>query len=129
MDMEITFPGGMEVNAKYKGFTVATDQPKESGGGGTAPSPFDLFLCSIGTCAGIYALRFCQERKIDSSDLRVGVGLERNPEKKMVSRIRIEVKLPTGFPEKYRQAIVRSIDLCAVKRHIMDPPAFEVVTV
>ena len=129
MDMEITFPGGVAVHSLYRGFTVRTDQPTSVGGGNSAPSPFDLFLAAIGTCAGFYALRFCQERQIDAADLRVGLAFQRDPEKKMISKIRIEVKLPPDFPEKYRQAIVRAIDQCAVKRHIMDPPQFEVVTV
>jgi ribosomal protein S12 methylthiotransferase accessory factor len=98
----------------------------KAGGGGTAPSPFDLFLCSIGACAGFYAMRFCQERQIDSSDLKVALAFDRNPDSKRVDSIRIEVKLPAGFPEKYHQAIVRTIDQCTVKRHILEPPKFEV---
>lgn len=128
MDMEITFPGGVAVNAHYRGMTVATDQPPPLGGG-TAPSPFDLFLASIGACAGFYALRFCQERQIDTAALRVGLAFERTPETKRIGTIRIEVALPPDFPEKYRAALVRTIDQCTVKRHIVEPPAFEVVAV
>jgi len=53
MEMEITFPGGKKVNSTYKGFTVETDQPKDEGGDGSAPEPYDLFLSSIGTCTGV----------------------------------------------------------------------------
>lgn len=42
--------------------------------------------------------------------------------------VRLEIELPAGFPEKYREAMIRSVDQCAVKRHIVDPPRFEVVT-
>lgn len=129
MDMELRFPGGVAVDAEYKGFTVRTDQAVQAGGGGSAPAPFDLFLCSIGTCAGFYALRFCQERQIDTSELKLSLAFERVPEAKRVDKIRIEVKLPPGFPEKYRPAILRAIDQCTVKRHIVDPPEFEMVTV
>ncbi|MBI5441560.1 MAG: OsmC family protein [Deltaproteobacteria bacterium] len=129
MDMEITFPGGLAVDAHYKGFTVHTDQAPASGGGGSAPSPFDVFLSSVGTCAGFFALRFCRERQIDTSGLKVGLDFERNPETKRVSRVRIEVKLPPAFPEKYREAIVRAVEGCTVKRHIQDPPVFETVAV
>ncbi|MBI5016417.1 MAG: OsmC family protein [Deltaproteobacteria bacterium] len=127
MDMEITFPGGVAVDARYKGVTVHTDQPPPLGGGSGA-SPFDLFLASIGTCAGFYALRFCQERQIDTAGLKVRLAFERNPEKKLFTKITIHVELPADFPEKYRAAIVRTIDQCTVKRHIVEPPEFEVVT-
>lgn len=129
MSMKITFPGGLAVNAAFKGFTVATDQKVENGGGAKAPEPFDLFLASLGTCAGFYALRFCQQRGIDTQGLGLTLSTERDPEAKRLAMIRLEIELPAGFPEKYRDAILRSVDQCAVKRHIVDPPRFEVVTV
>ena len=129
MSLKITFPGGLAVNAETKGFTVRTDQAVEHGGAGTAPEPFDLFLASLGTCAGLYALRFCQQRGIDAQGLGLTLATEKDPEGRRLALVRLEVELPAGFPEKYREAIVRSVDQCAVKRHIVDPPRFEVVTV
>ena len=64
MEMEITFPGGARVDANFGGMTVKTDQPVQGGGQGSAPTPFATFLASIGTCAGIYVLGFCQQRGI-----------------------------------------------------------------
>lgn len=128
MSLKITFPGGLAVNAAFKGFTVTTDQGVEHGGGGTAPEPFDLFLASLGTCAGLYALRFCQQRGIDTQGLGLTLATEKDPEGKRVALVRLEIELPAGFPEKYREAIVRSVDQCAVKRHVVDPPRFEVAT-
>ncbi len=52
MEMQISLAGGKKVDARFKGFTIRTDQPESSGGENSAPSPFDLFLGSIGTCAG-----------------------------------------------------------------------------
>lgn len=129
MNMDIQFPGGLSVTAQFKGFTVATDQSPAHGGGGTAPEPFDLFLASLGTCAGLYALRFCQERGIDTRGLSLGLTTEPDPERKRLGAIRLEVRLPEGFPEKYRAAILRAVDQCAVKRHMVEPPRFEVTAV
>jgi ribosomal protein S12 methylthiotransferase accessory factor len=126
MSMEITFPGGLAVHAFYNGRTIATDQRPEYGGTGSAPEPFDLFLASIGTCAGLYALRFCQERGIATEGLGLTLDTERDPERKRVAAVRIEIRLPEEFPEKYRTAIVRAADQCAVKRHILEPPRFAV---
>lgn len=127
--MKITFPGGLAVNAELKGFTVTTDQGVEHGGGGTAPEPFDLFLASLGTCAGLYALRFCQQRGIATQGLGLTLTTEKHPEEKRLALVRLEIELPDGFPEKYREALIRSVDQCAVKRHILTPPRFEVATV
>jgi ribosomal protein S12 methylthiotransferase accessory factor len=129
MSMKITFPGGLAVNAVFKDFTVTTDQGVEHGGGGTAPEPFDLFLASLGTCAGLYALRFCQQRGIATQGLGLTLTTEKDPERKRLALVRLEIELPEGFPEKYREPLVRSVDQCAVKRHILAPPRFEVATV
>jgi len=129
MSMDIRFPGGLAVEAVFDGFKVRTDQPRTSGGEGSAPSPFELFLASLGTCAGYYALRFCQQRALPTGGLALRLTTERDPDKKALSKVRIEVDLPPDFPERYRDAILRAVDQCAVKRHILTPPALEVVAI
>src|SRR5665647_3873386 len=107
MDMEIYFPGNKKVSARYKGFTIDTDQPVGAGGDGTAPAPFDLFLASLGTCAGIYVLQFLQQRGLPTEGAGLGMSMERDPETHLVSKIKMEIKLPAGFPEKYEAAVIR----------------------
>jgi len=126
--MDITFPGGVRVNALYNGFETATDQPEKNGGENTAPAPFDLFLVSLGTCAGFYALRFCQQRELSVDGMQMSLKTVRNPETKRLDRIEIILHLPHGFPEKYRSAIIRATDQCAVKKVLVDPPEIELVT-
>ena len=129
MPMEVRFPGGVAVEAIHAGMTIRTDQPVAAGGAGSAPSPFDLFLASVATCAGFYALRFCQERGLPTEGLGVTMDWERSPETKLISKIRISLKLPEGFPERYRSAILRATDQCAVKKHLVAAPAIEVEAV
>ncbi len=124
--IEVGFPGGVRVEARLDGFVVPTDQPIVSGGAGTAPSPFDLFLVSIAACAGFYALRFCQERGLSTRGLRVALETERDEPHKRVARLRIAIDLPEGFPETYRAALLRSVNQCSVKRHLEEPPVFDV---
>lgn len=123
---EVSFPGGVAVEATFRGHSVRTDQPKAAGGNDSAMAPFDLFLASIATCAGFYALRFCQQREIDTTGLRVTLTPIRDAESKRVATVRIDLQTPDHFPEKYLQALVRAVDQCAVKKHIVEPPQFEV---
>ena len=127
MEIRITFPGGKKVNAEMEGLIIPTDQPVEKGGDGTAPSPFIYFLSSLGTCAGIYVLTFCQERNIDTTGLSLTQQMEFSTDtagKKKLSRVSMNIQLPPGFPEKYRNAIVKTAELCTVKKAIMEPPEF-----
>jgi ribosomal protein S12 methylthiotransferase accessory factor len=129
MDIKITFPGGKKVNAEIGGMVITTDQPKEYGGSGTAPSPFIHFLASIGTCAGIYVLSFCNERKIPTEGLSIDERVQYVTTADGMSKldkIILDIQVPPGFPEKYLNAIMKVADQCAVKKTIMNPPAFEV---
>jgi ribosomal protein S12 methylthiotransferase accessory factor len=128
MDMEITFPGGAKVDARFGDFAVKTDQPWQAGGENSAPTPFALFLASIGTCAGIYVSGFCRQRNIPTDGIRIRQSLEFNPLTRMVRQINLDIDLPPGFPEQYTSALIRSAELCAVKKHMESPPAFKIRT-
>lgn len=127
-DMRIYFPGGKKVYADYKGFTHKTDQPTYAGGEGSAPSPFELFLASLGNCAGFYVQEFCRNRGIDVEGIELIQSLEVDPETRMVAKINLEIKLPPSFPEKYKSAVIQSAGLCAVKKHMENPPKFNITT-
>lgn len=129
MEIVVNFAGEKKVNAEFKGFKIETDQSEKSGGGGTAPEPFDLFLTSIVTCAGYYVLDFCITRDISTEGIQLIMRPERDEKKKMLGKIAIEIQLPEGFPEKYKNAVVRAAEACSVKKHIFTPPEFEVYAV
>ncbi|MHC5036454.1 MAG: OsmC family protein [Planctomycetota bacterium] len=126
MDLEMRFPGGKKVEARMKDHVVLTDQTPKDGGEGAAPAPFDLFVASIGTCSAYYVLSFCQTRNIPLEGLRVTLSTEKDPKKKLLSRIELRIHLPSTFPEKYRDAVVKAAKFCAVSKHLYDPPVIEV---
>jgi ribosomal protein S12 methylthiotransferase accessory factor len=128
MDMVIKFTGGARVDAQYGPYTIPTDQPRHGGGMGTAPTPFTTFLASIGTCAGIYVLGFCRQRGIPTDGIEIHQRLEPNPSNGMLSNIYLDIQLPSDFPEKYKSAVIRAADQCAVKKHFEQPPTIEVST-
>ncbi|NTU58274.1 MAG: osmotically inducible protein C [Chlorobiaceae bacterium] len=127
-DMIVSFGGGKKVNADFNGFTIKTDQGVYAGGEGSAPEPFTLFLASIGTCAGIFVLSFCQSRDIPTDGIRIVQSHEAKESGRGVGKITITIELPPDFPEKYKDAVISAANLCAVKKHIMEPPVFEVRT-
>lgn len=128
MQMQITFPGGKRVTSDYKGFTVATDQPKTEGGDGSAPEPYDLFLSSMGTCAGVYIVYFCESRNIPTDRISMTLQFERNEKSHLMEKIVMEIHLPPEFPDKYRKAVIRAAEMCTVKRTLAHPPEIQVIT-
>jgi putative redox protein len=126
--MEITFDGGKVVTAHTKDHVIKTDQPVDSGGENSAPAPFELFLASIGTCAGIYVKSFCDNRKIPADKIRIIQTTEYNKETGLPVNIKLDIKLPSDFPEEYRGAVIKVAELCKVKKSIASPPVFEVIS-
>ncbi len=122
MEMEIVFPGGARVDAVMGNMTIETNQD------GSAPTPFALFLASIGTCAGIYVLSFCQSRGLSTEGVKVVQRMHMNPETRMVDQVDLDIVVPPDFPEKYHAALIRAADQCAVKKHMEHPPVFNVRT-
>ena len=122
MEMIIDFPGGSRVDAHFGQFSVPTDQPPNS----SAPTPFATFLSTIGTCAGIYVLGFCRQRGIDTDGIRLVQQMDVDRLTGLVTDVKVTIQLPAGFPAKYRDAVVRAADQCAVKKHFEHPPAIRV---
>jgi ribosomal protein S12 methylthiotransferase accessory factor len=128
MALEVSFAGAKKVDATFKGYTIKTDQSEKDGGEGSAPTPSFLFFASLGTCAGLYALNFCEKRKIDTAKLKLVLDFETHSKTHMVTKIVMNLTLPPGFPEKYVPAIIKAMDLCYVKKHLHEPPEFETIT-
>ena len=128
MEMVIDFPGGARVDAHFGPYTVETDQMPMGGGEGSAPEPFAIFLSSIGTCAGIYVLGFCKQRGLSVEGIRIVQRAHTDPVTRMIGKIDLEIQVPPEFPEKDHDSLVRSAELCAVKKHLERPPEFEVFT-
>jgi len=124
MEILIDFPGGSRVDAHFDDFTVPTDQPPTA----SAPTPFAVFLSSIGTCAGIYVLGFCKQRGLPTDNLRIVQNIHSDPQTGMVDQIDLDIQVPPTFPEKYRESLIRSAELCKVKKHLEHPPKFEIST-
>jgi ribosomal protein S12 methylthiotransferase accessory factor len=128
MEMKISFPGNLRVDAAYKGFTIESDQPITAGGDGSAPAPFDLFMVSLGTCAGIFMLAFMKQRHIPTEGSGITMTTAVDPEHGMVGTVGFELHLPPEFPAKYERAVIRAVEQCSVKRHLHQPPDFTVTT-
>ena len=120
--MRIRLGQGTKVEAQIREFTVRTDQIERVGGENTAPNPFELFLASIGTCAGFYVQAFCRKRDIPTEGIELSMEFERNEETRLIRRITISVAFPDAFPRQYIAACIKSAEQCTVKKHLADPP-------
>ena len=131
MEFTVKLGGNKRVDAYLGKFVIKTDQSKRTGGDESAPEPYSLFLASIGTCVGIYVVYFCETRKIPTEGIEITQKHDYTQQGKTrkLTKISLEIRVPTSFPEKYHDALARAASSCAVKRTILDPPEFAVSTV
>jgi len=127
-ELIITLPGGRRVDAHVGAHVVRTDQPKDNGGDDTAASPFELFLAAIGTCAGIFVQGFCAKRGISHEGIRIVERPHLDSVTGTLKSVDLSIEVPSSFPEKYRDALVRVADQCSVKKAIQAQPTFSVTT-
>lgn len=124
--LQVHFPGGKRADAHIQQTRIPTDQPVDEGGDGSAPEPFQLFLASIAACAGVYAIDFCQARNLSTEGMSLSMSGRFDEAQKRYTQFAVHLTLPPEFPEKYRKAVIRVMDLCFVKKHIVNPPEFEI---
>ena len=128
MEFTVTFEGKKQIVAHIGEHKITTDQPVMAGGDNIAPAPFSLFLASLGTCAGIYVKSFCDQRGISTDGITLTQKHNFNPVTHMIEELTICINLPSGFPDKYKDAVIKVAEQCAVKKHIQNPPKMSVIT-
>lgn len=124
--IKVSFPLNKRMDIDIDGFTIKSDQRVEAGGEGSVPTPFAIFLASIGSCAGVYAKKFCDSRGIDTKGMNLDLRAIYSAEEGRYTKMTIDLHLLSGFPEKYKGSIVKAMELCDVKKHIISPPEFEI---
>jgi len=125
MRVDVEFPGGLRVDACVGRHRIATDQSVSQGGEGSAPSPLAHFYASLATCAGFYALRFCRAREIATAGLETTLETSHDAEGRVIG-VSIRIGLPAGFPARYREAIRRAAEQCAVHQFVLAPAPIEI---
>lgn len=129
MEIKVTLEGGKRVSTQIGDHLVMTDQPARHGGENSAPAPYDLFVASIGTCAGFYVQSYCESKGIDSSGIEITVSLRHDPETKKTTGFVTTIHVPEELPEKLHSALKKVAEQCAVTKTIMNNPEFFVETV
>lgn len=124
-EMFITLDGRRRVTAHVGDHEIHTDQAVQNGGEDSAPTPYELFLASIGACAGVYVQGFCSTRGIDSSSIVIREW-PRYDESGTLRAVELAIELPANFPPRYQEALVRVVEQCSVKRAIAARPEFQV---
>jgi len=127
MEMNITYNSGTRFDAQTRAHTIIVDQPKEGGGQDQGPTPPELFVASLGSCIGIYALWFCQKRKIPFEGMKININWSKSTTPPArVDLIEANIVLPKGCPEEHKTHLIASVEKCLVHNSIIQAPEIKI---
>jgi len=129
MDVEVSFPSSTRIQASSKDLVVEVGPPPDQGGDPDAYGPFDMLLCALATCTGFQVLNFLQQRDMPIDGAGLSITAERGDASHLLETVSMEIRVPDGFPDKYKDAIIRATDLCFVKKQLGRAPEFRISVV
>jgi len=122
----VSWDGGVRFTADIRGHKLTVDQPRRGGGEDSAPTPLELVPAALGTCVALYVQQFLTTRSLDPTGMTVEVNAVGAANPNRVSRFEVEVKIPGGVPEKYRDAVKRAAEGCTVHHTLTQGPEIAV---
>ena len=129
MELKVTLEGGKKVATKIGNHVIMTDQPSKYGGEDSAPAPFDLFVASIGTCAGFFIKSYCDNKGIDATGIEITMTPTVDAKTKQVTGFETKIHIPDSLPPEVHAPLRRAAEQCTVKKTIKNQPAFVIDTV
>ena len=129
MELKVTLEGGKKVATKIGNHVITTDQPTKYGGEDSAPAPFDLFVASIGTCAGFFIKSYCDNKGIDATGIEITMRPTLDGKTKQVIGFETKIHIPDSLPQELHAPLRRAAEQCTVKKTIKNQPTFSVETV
>ncbi|MHB0938215.1 MAG: OsmC family protein [Armatimonadota bacterium] len=110
--------GELRFESEVRGHTMIVDQPAESGGDDTGPTPPELFVTALGTCVGVYAVHFCKKHSISTEGLVVHTDWNKATGPARLSDMSVSIELPAGVPDEKLGAFMKTVEQCLIHNTI-----------
>jgi putative redox protein len=118
----VKFRSGVSFDVESRGHKLVSDQPREIGGADDGMTPPELFLASIGTCAGYYAIQYLKARNLPQQGLNGRGWAEKAMQPARIGTIRIDVEAPGAEDEKNQAGLVRAVEKCLIHNTLLHTP-------
>jgi putative redox protein len=116
--------GTLKHEVEVRGHTVVADEPQDSGGTDTGPSPEELLAASLASCSAITMVMYANRKGWDVGDIVVDVDYEPS-QRGSPTRFTMEVRLPKELPEEQRERLMQIAAKCPVHRTLEGEVMFD----
>ena len=125
-ELKIDYLGGIGFQAKARGHAMTIDLAKEKGGLDQGMNPPEVFIASLGSCIGVYVVRYCQNAGLNTEGLNIAMAWKLSDDKHKISEINIGISLPNAEVGKREKAIMEVARHCLIHNTILGQPRIQV---
>jgi putative redox protein len=117
-------------NGKYKheveirDHRVVADEPEDTGGDDSGPSPEELLAASLASCSAITMEMYADRKGWDIGELEVNVNFE-PAQRGSPTKFAMQVRLPKEMPDEQRERLMQIAAKCPVHRTLEGEVMFE----
>jgi uncharacterized OsmC-like protein len=129
MEVHIKHLGDVQFEIAARGHILMSDQPTESGGHDEGMTPPELFLASLGSCAGYYAAAYLRKKGIATQGTEVHVTAGKAGPPARLDDFRIEVTVPVALSDADRAGVEDAVHRCLIHNTLLFPPTMSVEVV
>ena len=112
----------VKLEAECRGHRVILDQPINEGGSDAGMTPVELFIASLGSCIGYFAVVFCERRKIPAKGLNIELDWKWAEDPHRIGSIKADITLPARLDQKEKAGLLRIVKGCTVHNTMRNPP-------
>ena len=126
MEITVEHLGALQFEIKARQHSILSDQPPENGGHDEGMTPPELFLASLGSCAGFYAAQYLRKHKLAVEGTRVRVTADKLKDPARIDNFRIEIETPTALTEQQRAGVEDAVHHCLIHNTLLHPPSMTI---
>jgi putative redox protein len=125
--VETTGEGDFQVAVRAAGARFLADEPVESGGLGSGPTPYDLLCAALGTCTAMTLGMYARRKAWPLKGVRVRVGHARSPDTTPADGFMRTIEIEGELGPEERGRLVEIAGRCPVHRSLEQGARVETV--
>lgn len=126
MEVSVEHLGALQFEIKARHHVIVSDQPVEHGGFDEGPTPPELMLASLGSCAAFYAGMYLRKHKLADLGTKVHVTADKKKDPPRLDDFRIAIEVPVGLSPQHAAGLERAVHQCLIHNTLLNPPAISI---
>ena len=122
MEVTVEHLGAVQFEIQARHHRIACDQPVENGGFDEGMTPPELFLGSLGSCAGFYAAEYLKKHQLTRDGLTLRVSAEKVQDPARLDDFHIHIEMPTPMSEHDRAGMNEAVRHCLIHNTLLRLP-------